>query len=336
MSADTVDRLLQEAAFTVGRYVEQHPGCTIDIQQPDYRGGTNRIILGSCQGQPVVYKYFVTSKRWMHEHSCLCHLASTGIVPRILDAVPKRLLVLEWLAGGDGLGYIADGSATPLHVQRLSRQVGQALGKLAHTPLPAEQDGYSPVRDFTGLHWSPSPSEMLGFYLTTSRRIQSVIPAYADRFCDRSLTLLDAQVTRVDQERQFLFHEDIWNLRVDGDRFVGFYDLEMCRLGTESMQLGVALELCGPDRLDWGHLQRGYEAEVGHHLEEADRIAALAMNHLYHWIRVCRWGEWDGDPQQADLLQASTVDADHYLTRMKAVIHVMGEHVDLARWFGDG
>jgi hypothetical protein len=251
----------------------------------------------------------------------------------VLDAAPDRLLVLERFGGSDGLGAVSEGSASAAQVQELSRQIGRALGKIASTPLPAPAAGYSPLRDFTGLAWSPCQSWMLARYLTTCRRIQTVIPAYTDPFCDASLALLASQVEQVDHQRHIFFHEDIWNLRVDATRFLGFYDLEMCRLGTESMQLGVAVELCGPGRLEWGHLQRGYEAEVGRSLEDANLLAVLAMNHFYHWIRVCGWGEWDGDPAHTDHRRASTEDADHYITRMKAACAVLAQHAALSAWF---
>ncbi len=87
-----------------------------------------------------------------------------------------------------------------------------------------------------------------------------------------------------------LFHEDIFNMTVRHGEFQGFYDLEMCRQGTESMQLGVVVDLCEKGKLDWASIQSGYEAEVGRRLEKPELLSVLAMNHFYHWIRICRWG----------------------------------------------
>jgi hypothetical protein len=334
MQTKPYDALLTEAERVVERYVTEHPGYAIDAEQPEYRGGTNRVILGSHHGQPVVFKYFVTPQRWVNERTCLQHYQSAGIVPRVIDAVPERLLVIERIGGSDGLGGVEDGALTAGQVQELSRQVGQALGKITGTPLPTSWEGYPPIRDFPGLRWSTRLDEVVQWYLTSSRRVQAAIPAYAEPFCSGSLSLLASQVEGVGRARQILFHEDIWNLRVDGDRFLAFYDLEMCRSGTESMQLGVAVELCGPGRLDWAHLQRGYEAEVGLQPAETDLLAVLAMNHFYHWIRACRWGNWDGDPGETEHLRDAARDADHHISRMKAACRVLGEHVDVTPWFG--
>jgi hypothetical protein len=68
-----------------------------------------------------------------------------------------------------------DGSLTVPQVQSLSRQIGQALGKIANTPLPADEAGDSPARDFAGLAWESRQSRMLEDYLTISRRIQAII-----------------------------------------------------------------------------------------------------------------------------------------------------------------
>jgi hypothetical protein len=334
MQPKRYDSLLAGAELVVGRYIAAHPGSTIDVEQPDYRGGTNRVILGSHNGQPIVFKYFVTAKRWDTERSYLQHFQSTGIVPRVIDAIPERLLVLERIGGRDGLGGVEDGSLTAFQVQELSRQVGQALGKIAGTPLPTSEEGYPPALDFTNLRWAPQLDEVVRWYLTSGRRVQKAISTYAAPFCSGSLSLLASQVERVRRARQILFPEDIWNLRVDEDRFLAFYDLEMCRLGTESMQRGVAVELCGPSRLDWLHLQGGYEAEVGRRLAETDLLSVLAMNHVYHWIRACRWGHWDGDPRETEHLRAAARDADPHVSRMQAACRVLGKHVDLTPWFG--
>jgi hypothetical protein len=335
LTSTTQDKLLQQATLAVQQYVEAHPEYRIDAAQPDYRGGTNRITLGRRGEQGAVFKYFVNARRWRHELSCLRHFQRVGIVPALLDVVPERLIVMERLTGSDIGGELEDGGLTLSQVQNLSRQVGQALGKIASTPLPSDDAGYSPARDFAGLAWNPCQSRMLSDYLAICRRIQTVIPAYAGPFFTASLSLLASQVERVDRERQFLFHEDIWNTRAEGEKFRGFYDLEMCRLGTESMQLGVAVEMCGPNYLDWEQLQRGYEAEVERQLNEADLLAALAINHFYHWIRICRWGEWDGNPNQTEHLRASIEDADHYRTKMTEACEVLGRYIDVKRWFGE-
>lgn len=127
-----------------------------------------------------------------------------------------------------------------------------------------------------------------------------------------------------------LFHEDIGNMKVDRDSFRGFYDLEMCRLGTEAMQLGVALYLCGPGKLSWAALRAGYETAVGYHLDEDILISILAMNHFYYWIRVCRWGHWDGNPEQQERRNELEADVGYFLDRMKDACRTLRGTVPVA------
>jgi hypothetical protein len=221
-----------------------------------------------------------------------------------------------------------------VQVQHLSWEIGRAIGKLTTTPLPAPGAGYSPIHEFALLLWGPRLSQVLSAYLAICRRVQTAVAAYQEPFFAASLALLDAQVAVVDGQRQLLFHEDISNVRVEGAHFRAFYDLEMCRLGTEMMQLGVALGLCGDDGLCWSPLLAGYEEEVGYRLAPTDLAAVLAMHQFYHWIRVCQWGDWDGDPAQEAHRQAAATDAAYFRQRMQQACTVLAESSAVAAQLG--
>lgn len=76
------------------------------------------------------------------------------------------------------------------------------------------------------------------------------MPAYQTPFFTESLTFAEQQIRFIDQQPRILFHEDIPNLCIAQGRFQGFYDLEMGRVGTEALQLGVALDLCHNQQSD--------------------------------------------------------------------------------------
>lgn len=290
-------------------FIRQHSDYQIDAAQPAYRGGTNRVTFGRLGERPVVFKYFVTADRFANELACLRHFAATGLVPEVL-ASEDRLIVMSRLAG-DGLH-----AARPEQAITLSEQIGDALGRLASVPLrePGAEDAAVP--EFRAILWGPSVREALDAYLRRCRRILSILPDDG-AFYRESLNRIERLADRVANESPILFHEDVSNLTVHDGVFVGFYDLEMCRLGTASMQLGVALNLCVAGPLSWPRVWSGFTRRLGGTWSEEDSLAALAMHHFYHWIRICRWGLWDGDPQA----QHHREPAIAYATRHRAQMH---------------
>jgi len=290
------DELRARAIADLPRLAQRHPDLQIDVAHAHV--ATNWTAVGTTRGARMVVKHFAQRERWLNEVACLRHLASTGTVPAVIDGDCEPFLVGEHLAGEDATaGYRAvqdDGAA----LQALSAAIGMAQGRLAATPLPLPGPGYCPVRDFSVMVWHPDPQQMLIRYLDTCQRIVRVLPAYGEGIFQASLALVGAQLPSIGMRRRCLYHEDISNLKVDRGRFTGFFDLEMCRAGTDLMQLGVGLQCCGPGRLSWPAFKQGFEHGSGQILSSADLQSAIAMFHLYAWIRICRWGWWDGDPAQ--------------------------------------
>ena len=295
------------AAFTSG-----HPECGVDTDQPAYRGGTNRVTFGRVGDRLIVFKYFVTPDRYANELACLRHIGPTGLVPEVL-ATSERLIVMSRLAG-TGLHTVS-----PPDAPALSEQIGRALGRLGRLalPEPAASSGYSPARDFTAILWGRDVHAALRAYIDRSRNVLDVLPRDLVPFFGASLDLVESHADWVAAQRPILFHEDVHNLTVAGGRFVGFYDLEMCRLGTEAMQLGVALRLCAAGPLSWPRLLGGYERQTGRQLDPRDATAALAMHHFYHWIRICRWGLWDGSASAGDYRAAAITYAERHRGEME-------------------
>ncbi|MEK7767012.1 MAG: phosphotransferase, partial [bacterium] len=325
--------LAQRSDACIAEFISANPGYAVDPVQPQYRGGPNLVTFGSFHGQPVVFKHYVDSGRWANERFCLNHFARTGLVPRVLHAIEDTLIVMTRLPGEDIGVALADGKLGPERIGELSAGIGGAIGRLVQVPLPPIGPGYSPIRDFRVIVCTPDLSETVGRYLAAGRRARESAAVYRVPFFSESLALLEWELSRIPERRRVLFHEDIFNQRAEQGVFCGFYDFEMCRLGTEEMQLGVAVDLCGPGKLDWDRLIEAYEEETKQTLSAERHPAILAMNHFYHLIRICRWGGWDGGPDNVAGMSESVDEAATYLSRMRESCRTLAHRLDLAEWF---
>jgi hypothetical protein len=290
------DELRARAVRDLPRLADRHPDLQVAIDAAYV--GTNWTAFGTLRGSAVVVKHFAQRERWLNEVACLRHLAASGTVPRVLDGDCEPFLVAERLVGEDAAAGYRAAHAAGTGLEALSEAIGAALAAVVMTPLPVSGPGYCPVRDFAVIPWSPDPHAMLVRYLQSCQRIVHVLPSYAAGIFATSLALLSAQLPTIGQRRRCLYHEDISNLTINHGRFSGFFDLEMCRLGTDLMQLGIGLQCCGPGRLAWPQFRRAFERGTGQELTCVDLQSAIAMHHFYAWIRICRWGWWDGDPAQ--------------------------------------
>lgn len=331
--ADWRGELEERSDACIAEFIAANLGYAVDAVQPQGRGGTNLVTFGSFRGQPVVYKHYYDNGRWANELFCLKHFAHTKLVPRVLDAVDNTLIVMTRLPGQDIMATLAEAKLAPEQIDELSAGIGRAIGQLVLVPLPPIGPGYSPIRDYHAIKWNPDLSETVAWYLTAGRRAIEAAEAYRVPCFSESLTLLERELPIISGRRRVLFHEDISNQRVENGVFRGFYDLEMCRLGTEEMQLGVAVDLCEPGKLDWDRLISGYE-EATHRTLSADLyLAVLAMEHFYHLIRICRWGDWDGGPGNASGKNESVAESTEHLSRMREACRKLTQHFDVAKWF---
>lgn len=273
------DRRLQALVDADSRF-------TVDEEQPMYRGGTHYVTFGSFRGRPSVYKYFVSVPRWRNESACLDHLRSTGLVPSVYWEEPEKLIVMERLPGQDVGERLAEVKRRAAGIEALSLSVGQALGHLATVPPPIRNGSYNPLTDFVDWGWNAGIESITRGVREAGSRIVAEIEYYSSPVFRESLARIEERWPEIAEEGPMLFHEDISNLRVDGDRFVGLYDLELCRGGTPSMQLGAALSLCGNGRLSWRRLVAGFEEASASPFGEERYASALAMHDLSRWIRI--------------------------------------------------
>ena len=318
--------LEQRSDKIIAEFIQTHPEYSVDPKQPDYRGGTNLITMGHRGEEPIAFKYLDNRDRYLNESFCLNHFASTELVPRIFDCMSEKLIVMQRLrSDGRGLDQLdAKG------IETVSTEIGDALARLAEVPLVRPANGYWPISDFTPIPWGKSPRESIILYLKICRRIQATISEYNTPLFSGSLDLIEAHVDHIAAQREILYHEDISNFTICDGHFTGFFDLEMMRGGTEAMQLGV---VAGLSHLSWARLLSGYETRAGRKLSASDLLSVLAMQHFYHWIRVCRWGWWNGDPEQRENRDTAVADCAYYATVMTVGCRTLQPCVDLRKWF---
>jgi Phosphotransferase enzyme family len=311
-----MDEFSHIAQREVDRLVASMPGLSVNAIQPTYRGGTNRIFMVQLNDQPIVIKYFVSASRWRNELKCLHHLQDTGLTPRLIESRDDRIILMTCLAGDDCLAAVA--KLDPSQLRQVSRSIGHKIGRLVSAGLPSEGNLFDIIP------WGSNPAASVEKYLVACQKIYQSVPRYQSRFFRASLDDLERSVLHLPKQFDCLFHEDISNAKLHGETFVGFFDLEMCRPGTWQMQLGVALHLCTVSSLRWKDLLLGFSDATGITVGSNDLQVILAMNQFYHWIRICRWGQWDGDLAKRQLAEDSLADADWFELKMQRACEVIG------------
>ena len=322
------------AAEFVARFVAERPEYKLH-PEPVIQGATNYVARGYHRDEGVVYKYYSTPERWKNELFCLSHFAPTGVVPDVHESVMDRLTVMSFVPGTmprrDGIDekVLSD----PARRAHLSHQLGQATGKLVATPLPTDPEGRSPPPGFVPLPWfawSSNLQEDIEFYVELGRGIGREVPAYSDPIYSESLALLEHEGRTIEGERKVLFHNDFGNLHVAEGEFQSFFDLENCRLGTESMQLSKGLLACQHYGLGRDPFLAGYEEATGSRSTADNHLAMLAMTLLEPLLRITNNGKWsgsDGDKEMAE--RHATESMDH----LREAVLLYREKIDVNRWF---
>ena len=89
---------------------------------------------------------------------------------------------------------------------------------------------------------------------------------FHDQFWEEKLDFIESELDAIFAQPRILYHQDIGNSHVHNGKFTGFFDLEMCRVGTAAMQLGIATCLFQPHGKGWDAFSEGWEAGTAIHL----------------------------------------------------------------------
>jgi hypothetical protein len=85
------------------------------------------------------------------------------------------------------------------------------------------------------------------------------------------------------------------NMHFAASSFTGFFDLEMCRVGTEAMQIGSLWTIFALHN-NWSAFAQGYSDGCGRTLGEDDFSAARAFAHFVIWRYASHYGRWRAEP----------------------------------------
>lgn len=325
----------QTATTFISDFVAENPEYSLSSEKLE-QGWTNHVALGSYQGEAVVFKYYSMPERWKNELFCLKHFAPTGFVPDVHTIVDDQLIVMSFVPGTmprrDGIDQ--EVLSSPEKLVDLSHHLGQATGALVATPLPTDSEGTFPPPGFvpySPVGWTSDLKESIAFFVDLGRRIYREVRAFSDPVFAEYLDLLEEESKTIDDERKILFHSDFGNLHVMDGRVQGFFDLESCRLGTESMQLSKALLACEHYGLIRESFLTGYEEVTGSRSCADNPFRILAMEQLEFLIlRICADGRWRGSDEDKNGSERFGSEA---IPRLKKEISRHRHVINFRQWF---
>ena len=298
----------RQAWPVVERFVQEHPCYSIDADQSGSQSVTNYIIFGHRHDQPVIFKYFCRDERKQRELFGLRHFAITGLVPQLLDDDGPRLIVVSHIPGAF-LPRAEDDEAAFRAVDQelMGYTLGVATAKLVNTPLSEQMAQEFESRFYDG--------ETLTAYfqgiLQASWEIHKRVDCYQGEVFARSLATIEANLPVILAQPRLLYHQDALNMHFVGSRFSGFFDLEMCRVGTEAMQIGSLWAIFSLYKA-WDAFTQGFADGTGRTLSPPAVTAARAFALFMHWRSISDYGDWHGEPLPETEPATIVAEAEHY------------------------
>ena len=300
-----MDRQLERAKAHVLALAEEHPELRLHPDghnEPVFQGGTSRILLGTYESMPVVYKCFSAGKdslaRKAHEETALGLYGPTGLVPRLFPIESESILVLERLRGLPM--FMAEEELDADETQALYRQVGDALAQFVRTApganLPLQDDIQAGDGFDYGFYRNADLPSLFAAVIETSARVLAAEDIPEKTILQESLTALEKNQAAILEYPSFLQMDDVHtaNIIVDGAALQGFIDLEMTRCGNEILLLAAALVICGERQDHWSWLRAGYEESLGRPLDDTTLALARIAAPFSHWN--CIMWYWTATP----------------------------------------
>ena len=290
MPSDRAAQVTEEALARVDAFIARHPEYTRrGVKQPR-QGATNRVFFARCGGDLVVFKVFCEAERKQRECFGLRHWRDTGLVPELIRDADASMIVMSHVPGVY-LSVAREREGEALW-REACREIGKATGSLTQVALTAADQAAFESRFYAGIE---TLEAYIGRILDLGRRIHARDPDFRDSFWRDSLDFMDSQVEGLLSQTPVLYHQDAANLNVQRGRFMGFYDLEMCRVGGAAMQLASSLRMLGGEKAAWEPFRQGWETAAGA-LRHQDLSAAAAGYHLLCWREISRYLSYDGTP----------------------------------------
>jgi hypothetical protein len=286
-----VDPFTSAALAHVDAYIAAHPEYSRQgVSQPG-QGATNRVVFARRSAEIVVFKVFCQPERRQREVFAFHHWQSTGLIPSLIAELDETTIVMSHLPGVY-LHQARRVDAAP-DFRQSCYEMGYAVGTLTRVPLSARDRVDFESRFYGDL--GPLQAYLTRI-LALGRSITARDPGFRGAFWQENLNLVEADLPYLYAQSQVLYHQDVSNLHVQAGRFVGFFDLEMCRVGCAALQLASALTMFWRDKAGWMPFCAGWEAGTGVSLGSDLRQAALAAYSLLQWREISRYLSYDGTP----------------------------------------
>jgi hypothetical protein len=286
----------------VEQFIAQHPEYTINADQSGSQSATNYVIFGQHGDEQVIFKYFCEDERKEREVYALRHFAATDFVPRLLVDHDQRLIVQSRIPGG-WLPNPRDTDYDIVDGDRAGYTLGRATATLLNVPLSAQAASDYESRFYDGLRLE----QYVGDILEASWLIHKKIEAYSSSLFAQSLESIRDNLAYILGQKRILYHQDAMNMHFADSTFTGFFDLEMCRIGTEAMQIGSLWTIFAVHN-NWNAFVQGHAAVSGRALTKQDFDAAKAFAHFLVWRYISRYGRWRAQPE--DVASRAIAEAD--------------------------
>ena len=301
----------KQAYPAVERFLQYHPEYALAANQSGSQSVTNYVIFGRRileRGgeQPVVFKYFCQDERKEREVYALRHFGTTGVVPQLLEDYDKRLIVQSRIPG-NWFSHPANPAFGSFEAQRMGYTLGQATAKLLSMPLSAQA-----AQEYESRFYEGQPLvDYLREILDASWMIHERVDRYQSPIFASSLKHIEANLPYILNQKRLLYHQDAMNMHFLDSNFSGFFDLEMCRVGTEAMQIGSLWTIFATLGI-WDAFVQGYATISGRELDEQDLAAGRAFAHFLVWRYISRYGRWRGEPLEPEQHTKEIEDAATY------------------------
>lgn len=318
MKDDLTSQFTRLALHKVDAFIAEHPGYTCDgVSQPE-QGATNRVVFGRRGDDLVVFKVFCEAERKERECFGLHHWRETGFVPKLIWDADSTMIVMSHIPGVF-LSTVrkVDGE---IIWREACRENGRALGLLASVSLGTAGRASFESRFYKGLG---SLEAYLGRILELGWSIHTKDTDFRGGFWGDSLNFINAQLKGILSQPRILYHQDAGNFHVQQGNFMGFFDLEMCRVGCVAMQLASSPAVFDGDEENWESFRKGWEAATGKLLGPDDLKAAAAGQQLLCWRVICRYMSYDGTPGTG-YAWATPADPVEYRMRIESAQRMLG------------
>ena len=288
MPHNRATRFANRALIKVDAFIADRPEYTRqDVEQPA-QGSTNCGVYARRGENLVVFKVFCEEARKARESFAFRHWGKTGLIPELIWDADPEMLVMSYVPGT----YLhqarrLDGEAT---WPQACRATGRAIATLTRVPM-----GSACRADFERRFYGElgALEAYLGRILDLGRSINALDPDFRDSFWRENLDFIEARLAGIFSQPRVLYHQDVGNLHVQHGRFMGFFDLEMCRVGCTAMQMASSLGMFVEEPGAWELFCEGWTSETGTSLGPEERAAVVAASYLLGWREISRYLSYD-------------------------------------------